>query len=416
MDSTPVLLWVVGAFCVVLGLVIWSIKRRRDPRLRVQTDASIEALIPSIAGLSLGTTVAGNSVELFENSAFFDALLADIRIAKASVHFETFLWKDGELGRRLADALSERARAGVQVRVLLDAIGSRQIGKDVERQLKDAGCKFEWFHRRHLLNIGVIAERDHRKIVVIDGRIGYIGGHCIVDDWLNGKAVDISVRLQGPVVHTLQSVFSENWTGQTGELFLGDSFFPALEPAGKVAAHVAYSKPEGSAPAVKILHHLLIGLAQKRLWIQNAYFIPEPDAINAFGDAVKRGVDVRVMTPSVGGSDNAMVQHAAHRNFEKMLKCGVRIFEYPKGLLHQKVMTIDSTWSAIGSSNFDDRSFETNDEITAGFLDRKLAQQLEAVFEKYAKECVEVKLEHWRKRGLWLRAKEQACYLVNEVL
>src|SRR5690606_190814 len=126
--------------------------------------------------------------------------------------------------------------------------------------------------------------------------------------------------------------------------------------------------------------------------IQNAYFIPEPDAINAFGDAVKRGVDVRVMTPSMGGSDNPMVQHAAHRNFEKLLKCGVRIFEYPKGLLHQKVMTVDGIWSAVGSSNFDDRSFETNDEITVGFVDPTLAQQLEAVFERYAAECVEVDL------------------------
>ena len=403
-------------FCVLLVLIIWSIKRHRDPRLRVQTDAPIETLIPSIAGLSLSTTVAGNSVELLECNEFFDALLADIQAAKASVHFETFLWKDGELGRRLAAVLSERARTGVQVRVLLDAIGSKDMGKGEERKLKDAGCKFEWFHRRHLLNIGVIAERDHRKIVVIDGRIGYVGGHCIVDDWANGKAVDLSVRLQGPVVHTLQSVFSENWTGQTGELFLGDTVFPTLERAGDVTAHVAFSKPEGSAPAVKLLHHLVIGLAQKRLWIQNAYFIPEPAAINAFGDAVKRGVDVRVMTPSMGGSDNAMVQHAAHRNFEKMLKCGVRIFEYPKALLHQKVMTIDGIWSAVGSSNFDDRSFETNDEITVGFLDSDLAQQLEAVFERHAAECSEIDLEQWRKRGAWQRTKEHAYYLLNEVL
>src|SRR5690606_6460227 len=122
-------------------------------------------------------------------------------------------------------------------------------GKDAERQLREAGCKFEWFHRGHLLNIGVIAERDHRKITVIDGRIGYVGGHCIVDDWINGKAVDLSVRIQGPVVHTLQSVFSENWTGQTGELLIGDAVFPALEPAGDVTTHVAFVKPEGSAPA-----------------------------------------------------------------------------------------------------------------------------------------------------------------------
>ncbi|HKY02622.1 MAG TPA: phospholipase D-like domain-containing protein [Burkholderiales bacterium] len=416
MSVITIVVTCVLAVVFLASFVVWSIKRHRDPHLRVQTDAPIETLIPSIAGLSLGTIVEGNSVELLENAAFFEVLIADIRSAKVSIHFETFLWSDGTLGRRLAAALSERARAGVQVRILLDAIGSKKVGSETEEQMKEAGCKVEWFHRRHIWNIGVLAERDHRKLVIIDGRIGFAGGHCIVDDWVNGKALDLSVKIRGPVVHTLQSVFSENWTGHTAELFLGDSFFPTLQPEGTVAAHVAYAKPEGSAPAVKILHHLVIGLAQKRLWIQNAYFIPEPAAINAFGDAVKRGVDVRVMTPSMTGSDNPMVQHAAHRNFEKLLKCGVRIYEYPKGLLHQKVMTIDGIWSAVGSSNFDDRSFETNDEITIGFKDKALAQQLESIFERYIPECKEVDLEEWRKRGLWLRAKEQAYYLINEVL
>ena len=132
-------------------------------------------------------------------------------------------------------------------------------------------------------------------------------------------------------------------------------------------------KPEGSAPAVKILHHAVICCARKRIWIQNPYFIPEPDAIDAFGEAVARGVDVRVLMPSTSGSDNPMVQHAGHRNFEKLLRCGVRLFEYPSTLLHQKVMTIDGVWCAIGSANFDDRSFETNDEITLGFSDAATA-------------------------------------------
>jgi cardiolipin synthase len=134
------------------------------------------------------------------------------------------------------------------------------------------------------------------------------------------------------------------------------------------------------------------------------------------GKAVERGVDVRVMMPSTSGSDNPMVQHAGHRNFEKLLRCGVRLFEYPHTLLHQKVMTIDGVWSAIGSSNFDDRSFETNDEITLGVLDRATAQRLDAVFEKYAPHCREIKLEEWRRRGLWHRAKDHACYLINEIL
>jgi cardiolipin synthase A/B len=405
-----------GICLLLLVLVVWSIKRHRDPNLHVKADAPIDELCASISGLALGSMVHGNAVELLESGKFFEVLLADIAAAKQSVHLETFLWEDGWLGRRVADALCERARAGLQVRVLVDDVGSKKIGKEVEKQMKDAGIKVAWFHRRHLWNIGVIAERDHRKIVVIDGRVGFVGGHCIVDSWGTGETVDLSVKLQGPIVHSLQSVFSENWTGTTSEMFLGEQVFPKLEPAGEVPAHVAYAKPEGSAPAVKILHHLVIGLAKKRLWIQNAYFIPEPAAIEAFGEAVKRGVDVRVMNPSLGGSDNAMVQHAAHRNYEKLLHCGVRLFEYPHGLLHQKVMTVDGVWAAVGTSNFDDRSFETNDEITLGFLDKALAKQLEEIFERFTKDCVEIKLEKWRKRGTWQRTKEHVYYLINEVL
>jgi cardiolipin synthase len=409
------------ALVLLLLAIIWSIKRHRDPTLRVDSDASIDQLIPSIAGLALATPVDGNSVEIFENGAFFEALLEEIRRARSTVHFETFLWKEGSLGARLASALSQRARDGLTVRVLLDSNGTRGMGKQAERQMKEAGCKLAKFHAPRFRNIGVINERDHRKLAVLDGRVAFVGGHCIVDSWLGDAQdsehfADISVRVRGPIVATVQSAFSENWMAETGELFVGENVFPVLDRAGDVTAHAAYLKPEGSAPAVKILHHTMICLARKRIWIQNPYFLPEPEAIEAFGHAVKRGVDVRVLMPSLGGSDNPMVQHAAHRNFEKLLKCGVRLFEHPETLLHQKVVTVDSVWCAVGSSNFDDRSFEINDEITLAFRDEKLAQQLDAIFEKYAAGCEELELEKWRKRGLWQRTKENAFYLINEVL
>lgn len=406
------------AFFVV---VIWSIKRHRDPVLHVECDDSIEDLIPSLAGLTLSSAVDGNSVEVLENGAYFDVLIDEISAAEHSVHFETFLWQEGVLGQRVADALSARARAGVTVRVLLDATGSRKMGASVERQLIDSGCRLEKFHEWSVLNIGVMNERDHRKLVVIDGRTAFLGGHCIVDSWLGNAEdkdhfADVSVRLRGPVVHSVQAAFSENWVGQTGELFMGDDEFPPLERAGEVIAHAAYTKPEGSAPAVKILHHAVICCAKERIWIQNPYFIPEPAAIDAFGEAVKRGVDVRVMMPSTSGSDNPMVQHAGHRNFEKMLRCGVRLFEYPSTLLHQKVMTIDGIWSSVGSTNFDDRSFETNDEITLGFLDAATATRLDGIFEKYAPHCREITLEDWRKRSWGHRFIDQMYYLINEIL
>jgi cardiolipin synthase len=412
---------VLLAAVALLGIAIWSIKRHKDPHLELDTDAPLEALIASLSGIALGMPIGGNKVEIFENGAFFTALERDIAAAKHTVHFETFLWKQGVLGQRMAQAFCACARRGVQVRLVLDAAGCKKIGKAVLGEMRAAGCRVAIYHPRTLRNIGVIAERDHRKIAVLDGRIAWVGGHCIVDEWLGDAedrhhVRDLSARLTGPIVHAVQSVFSENWVEVTGKLFVGDDVFPPLEETGNTVAHVASIKPEGSAPAVKILHHAVLCCAKKRIFIQNPYFIPEPDAVDAFAKAVRRGVDVRVMVPSAEVSDAPLVQHAAHRTFQRLLDCGVRIFEYQKTLLHQKLMTIDGTWCAIGSSNFDDRSFETNDEITLGFLDQGLARRLEEIFENDLRHCVELNAAAWKARGLWHRVKDSALYLFNEVL
>ena len=417
-------LWILALLLTViaaLGLAIWSIKRHKDPHLQLDTDAPLEKLVTSISGMALGMPIGGNAVEIFENGRFFDGLLEDIAAAKCSVHFETFLWKEGRLGSRMAEAFSARARAGVQVRLVLDANGCKKMGRAVQRRLREAGCGLALYHPRTLKNIGVLNERDHRKLAVLDGRIAYVGGHCIVDEWLGDAedrqhVRDVSVRLRGPIVHAVQSAFSENWVEVTGQLFVGDDVFPPLERAGDVVAHMASVKPEGSAPAVKILHHTVICCARKRILIQNPYFIPEPDAIDAFASAVKRGVDVRIMVPAAEASDMRLVQHAAHRNFQRLLDSGVRIFEYGRTLLHQKVMTVDGVWCAVGSSNFDDRSFETNDEITLGFQNPPLARRLEEIFESDCRDCVELESGTWKARGLWHRLKDNALYLFNEVL
>jgi cardiolipin synthase len=414
-----VVLVVLGA--VLLALALWSVKRHADPRLDIDCEDPLDELMPSLCGLTHGVLIPGNRVEIFENGAYFDALIADIGTARHSVHFETFLWKEGVLGARLVDALTERARAGVQVRVLLDANGTRKMGRSARRRLKEAGCQIAWYHARAPRNLGVLNRRDHRKVTVLDGRVAYVGGHCIVDHWLgDGQDAehyrDISVRLTGPVVHAVQSAFSENWVDETRELFMGCDVFPALEPAGSVAVHVARIKPERATPAVKILHHAVLCVARRRLWIQNPYFLPDTEAMEAMAKAVERGVDVRVMVPSAGASDMPIVQHAAHHNFERLLKAGVRIFEYPKTLIHQKLMTVDGVWCAIGSSNFDDRSFEINDEITLGLHDADLARQFEAIFERDAKQCVELRLESWTRRGTLHRLQDRALYLFNEQL
>lgn len=406
---------------LLLVMVIWSIRRHRDPKLEIDCDAPLGELMPSLSGLTQSSIYLGNSVELFENGAFFDMMFEEIKAATKTVHFETFLWKEGALGRRLVDALVERSRAGVKVRVLVDGNGSRKRGRDVERQLTAAGCKFQEHHPRHWRHIGVLNERDHRKLVVIDGEVALVGGHCIVDSWMGDAqdrehVRDLGVRLRGPGVHAVQAAFSENWVEDTGELIVGEESFPELKRQGDMDIHVASLKPEGSAPAVKVLHHLVVCVAKKSIRIQNPYFLPDDEAIDALGQAAARGVDVRVMVPSSEASDMPIVQHAAHRNFHKLLARGVRIFEYEKCLLHQKAMTIDGVWCAIGSSNFDDRSFETNDEITLGIRDGALAKQLEEIFEKDRKHCVELKLESWRARGVWHRFIDNVFYAFNEVL
>jgi cardiolipin synthase A/B len=414
-------IWLSFALIAVLVLVIWSIRRHRSPVLQVQTDCGIDELMPSLSGLTLSTAVEGNSVEVLENGAFFDVLVERIRAAQKSVHFETFLWKPGQLSDRMAAAFSDRAKAGVAVRLTLDAQGSKKIPRDMVARMREAGCKVKFFHKKSLYTLGVLNDRDHRKLCVVDGREAFVGGHCITDEWLGDAQdkrhfSDVSVRLQGPIVHSIQAAFSENWAGETGELFVGNDFFPVLEKAGGISVHAAYLKPENSAPAVKILHHTVLCLARKRLWIQNPYFIPKAEAIEAMGAAVRRGVDVRVLMPATSGSDAPMVQHAGHYHFESLLKLGVRLFEYPHTLLHQKLMTVDGCWAAVGSTNFDDRSFDTNDEITLGILDRGIAEKFDAIFEKYVQKAEEVTLEKWKKRGLLHKVKDNAAYLLNDVL
>lgn len=421
LETWGTLVLVLSALVVLLALVVWSVKRHRDPKLSFECDQPIGELLPSLCGLTHGALIVGNAVDVLENGAFFDALFETIGGARESVHFETFLWKEGRLGARLAEALAARAAAGVRVRVLLDARGCRRMGDAALRTLREAGCRVVLYHAPRLANVGVMNRRDHRKAAVIDGHVAFVGGHCVVDSWLGdgqdrAHFRDIGIRVRGPGVHAVQSAFSENWVAETGELFVGPAVFPVLAPAGPTALHVARTKPERAAPAVKILHHLVLCMARRRLWIQNPYFLPQTAAIRAFGAAVARGVDVRVMVPSADASDMPLVQHAAHHNFARLLDVGVRVFEYQPTLIHQKVMTVDGVWSIVGSSNFDDRSFEINDEISLGLYDPALARQLEAIFERDARQCIELRRDEWLHRGWLHKLQDRALYLFHEQL
>ncbi|HEX7082282.1 MAG TPA: phospholipase D-like domain-containing protein [Gammaproteobacteria bacterium] len=422
--AVPVPYWLLALhllITLVLIAVVWSLKHRRDPHYRIESDAPIAEMMPSIVGLTHGQIVPGNAVDFVENGAFFDALLRDIAAAERSIHFETFLWKAGEIERRLVEALAARSRAGVRVRVLVDANGGKGMSEEAERVLRTSGCTVARYHPGGLRSLGRLNSRDHRKLAVLDGRLAYVGGHCVVDSWL-GDAEDaehfrdISARLRGPVVHALQSAFSETWVVTTGELFAGEDVFPTLEPEGDTPVHVARLRLSGTASSVKILHHLAICCAQERITIQNPYFLPDSDGIDLLAHAVQRGVQVRVMTPSSGASDLAIVQHAAHSNYAKLLSAGVRLYEYRKTLLHQKVMVVDGRWCAFGSSNFDDRSFEINEEIVLGFDDPRIAERLEQIFERDAKDCVELTTDSWSRRSIGHRLLDGTSYLLKEQL
>jgi cardiolipin synthase len=304
---------------------------------------------------------------------------------------------------------------------MLDGSGGKHFGKQGLADMCDAGIKLHKYHPIEIRNLGNINNRDHRKIFIIDGRIGYVGGHCLVDSWL-GDAEDkehfrdISARVEGPVVAQLQSAFTENWIEGTGEVPAGTKIFPELGAAGDMKAHVVWTSPAGSPSTLKVLHYMAIHAAKKSITIQNPYFLPDPDARDALLAAVKRGVAVRVMIPATEASDSQMVQHASHHHYGTLLKGGVKLFDYQKTLLHQKVIVIDGCWAALGSTNFDDRSFEVNDEVSLVVYDEGFAQELEETFERDLKHAVEVHFEPWKNRPVGHKLRDFTAFLVNEQL
>ena len=414
--------WLLGvliAAIVTLALLYWSVKHRRRPHLKLAGEPGLEGLERSIAGLTQGTMCAGNRIELVQDGEFFVRLHADLEAAEQTIHLESFLAKEGDVTRCLAEVLARRAKEGVAVRVTLDGSGGRKFGKEYLRQMREAGVQLTFYHPWRLSTLGRMNNRDHRKIVVVDGRIGYVGGHCLVDSW-QGQAQDkkhfrdISARVEGPVVAQLQAAFTENWIEETGEVPVGDGCFPELEEVGDARAHAVWLSPAGSASCVELLHFLAIHSAQRSITIQNPYFLPDPDDRKALLEAAKRGVRVRVMIPAASASDAPIVQHASHHHYGTLLKGGIELYDYQRTLLHQKVITIDGSWSIVGSANFDDRSFEINDEVTLAVCDEKVAKELEAIFEADLKHARQVTFEPWKARPWTHKLLDFTMYLVNE--
>lgn len=403
-EPVATLSWLLGlALLPWIGFLVYHvfgpqrIRRQRLRRARVREELPPQALaeneeVAELARMARATsglpmTTATGVRLLVDGAAKYDALLEDVRNARDHVHLEYYIWHPDRSGNALRDALVERARAGVKVRLLLDALGSAKAGRSL-RELVAAGGEVAWFHptrfgriwQRPWTNL-----RTHRKIVVIDGRVGYTGGMNVTDDQnerFNGAAYrDLHLRLEGEVVRALQLVFVEDWAYATGQRdFIGEVRRQTPEPPrGATCAQVITSGPDSGWEAIHRAHVGAIHAARKRVWMTTPYFVPGEAAMMSLTSAALAGLDVRLLVPRM--SDSRLVTLAARSYFGPLLVAGVKIYEYGPRLLHSKSLLVDDRMALIGSANFDHRSFRLNFEISVLFDDADIAAQLERLVE-----------------------------------
>lgn len=363
----------------------------------------------------------GNRVTtLLNGDQIFPAMLDAIRHAERTVTLETFIYWSGTIGREFTDALVERAQAGVKVRVLIDWLGSGRIDHKFIQALTDAGVRVEQYHPVQLYDPSTIRQfdhRTHRKVMVVDGKVGFTGGVGIADEW-RGNADspehwrDNHYRVEGPIVAELEAVFADNWMTTTGEVLQGDDYFPALAEAGRERAQVFKSSFNGGANSMELLFLLSLTAATKDVRIQSAYFVPGPAATEALLAARKRGVRVQILVPG-GKIDEKIVRRASRATWGPLLQAGVEIAEYQPTMMHCKLMIVDDLWVSIGSSNFDNRSFRLNDEANLNVLDAAFADGQIKVFEEDRRRAKPVTYEAWRRRPLKEKVLEGMAWLVS---
>jgi cardiolipin synthase len=347
-------------------------------------------------------------------------MLTDIGGAEHCVHLESFVWTQGMLETQFVDALSAKAYAGVEVRVLIDSVGASGASAAELERLKKSGAKLASYCKPRWWNWRRFNHRTHRKLLVVDGRIGYTFGHGIADQWLGegdspNRWRDTGVRFEGPVVHALQSVFAQNWIEETHTVPATGACFPELARRGDVVAHVVSSATGDGVSSVAMLYTIAIATARREVLIQNPYFAPGEGVVDLLAMMVERGVDVHLMVPGEH-TDSPFVRLAGCSLYEALLEAGVRVYEFQPTLLHQKIVVIDRIWSHVGSTNFDARSLALNEEVGVGILDAATAAELSADFERDLRHCRELDLSQWRRRPVYQRALEQFAYLLHEQL
>ena len=364
-------------------------------------------------GVMLGPSIAGgNRVTALQNGVeIFPAMLEAIRSAQTSITFETYIYWSGEIGQAFSEALSERARAGIPVNVTVDWVGSARMDRSLLEEMQEAGVDVRRYRPLRWYNFRRLNYRTHRKLLVVDGRIGFTGGVGIADVW-QGNAEDpdhwreTHFRVEGPVVAQFQAAFNDNWIKSTGELLNGTTYFPALTPAGGLDAHLFIASPAGGSESMHLMYLLAIAAAKQSIDLAASYFVPDELAIQAFEAARKRGVRVRVLLPGPW-IDTEAVRLASKGTWGRLLQAGVEIYVYQPTMLHTKMLIIDRELVSVGSTNFDPRSFRLNDEANLNVYDNAFATQMTGVFEGDLKSGMPYTYDMWKRRPLGEKLAEK---------
>ena len=354
------------------------------------------------------------SVEVLTNGeVYYEAELQAIRAARHSVNLEAYIFQRGEVTRRFLEVMAERAGAGVEVRLVLDTVGSFASWDSYFEEFIKAGGRVAWYHPLRWHTIARFNNRTHRELIVVDGTVGFIGGSGFADHWLIGRKGhprwrDTMFRVEGDAVASLQGTFAENWLEASGEILAGGDFFPVCEATSRASALVINSSPSaGRSTHARMLYQTLLASAQKSVLITTPYFLPDRSArqemIKAIGE---RGVRVEIIVPGAK-SDHMLTRRSSRRLFGDLLEAGAGIYEYQPSMMHAKTMVVDGVWSVVGSTNFDNRSFGLNDEVNLAAFDPVLAARLAKDFARDRAESRAVTLDEWRRRPLTERVHEQ---------
>ncbi len=355
-------------------------------------------------GVLLGPSILpGNHVTDLENGdEIFPAMLAAIRGAKKTITFETYIYWSGEVGRKFADALSERARSGVKVNVTIDWVGSVSMDEAQLKEMEDAGVQVQRYRPLHWYNLARMNNRTHRKLLVVDGTVGFTGGVGIGDPW-QGRAQDpdhwrdMHFRVEGPVVAQFQAAFNDNWIKTSGQILNGSDYFPPQERAGDMDAHLFISSPAGGAESMHLMYLMAIAAAEHSIDLDAAYFIPDELITKALVAARHRGVRIRVVTPGKN-TDSDAARMASKAGWGPLLMAGVEIYEYEPTMFHNKMLIVDRELVSVGSTNFDLRSFQLNDEASLNVYDQAFAGRMTKVFEDDLVPTKRYTYESWQHR------------------